>query len=219
MQRTPPAIALLVSLLIGPMARGATIDLTITDAALAPGGTATVDVLISSPDGAVLDVFGLEVRVEAVGGQRLEFASPPADGQLADPGYLFFGDSTAALSPPAGVVVSTLAPGDTYLGGDGTDSGLGVEVPGTPTLLARLVLEASRDAPPGPGSAFTVSIVPGSASTFFLDPTFEPIPLAGLSSGTVTVVGFIPEPSTLVLTSGGVALLGLVRRARGRPRE
>jgi hypothetical protein len=201
------------------VARGEAV-LTITDATIAPGGTAVVDVLIAGDGVATLDSFGIVVRVQPSAGRRLEFLPPgpgsATDGQLTDPGYLFFGDSVAELFPPAGTVVAEPNPNDTYVGGDGTLSGLGVLIPSTPTLLTRLELTAATsDAPPG-GEVFEVVIDLADPRTFFLDAAFNPVAVRVADAGLVRV-SVVPEPGSLTMAGMGLAAAGLAwsRRARG----
>src|SRR5262249_18742506 len=107
------------------------------------GGTGFVDVYVRGNSGETIDIFGLELRITQLtaSGASLEFIDPPPDPQLLDPNYLFFGDSAAALLPPAGIVTSVTNTNDTYIGGDGTLSGLGAVVPNSDTLLARVEIQ------------------------------------------------------------------------------
>jgi hypothetical protein len=173
--------------------------------------------MISSDAGTdLLDIFSLEFRITTSSGRRLEFVSPPSDPQLLDPAYLLSGDSTAAQFPPAGKI-STLTANDTYNGGDGTVSGLGVLVPSTPALLASLQVTAATSDAPLVGDQFTVSLELGPFTSFYGPGDYEhSLPIDyGSSNGTVSMA--IPEPSTLIVWTGlGVA--GLVMGSRRRKR-
>jgi len=191
----------------------AALQITVGDLALVPGETASLNVMIHSDTGTdLLDMFGLEFRITTGGSTRLEFVNPPTDPQLTDANYILFGDSLAALFPPAGSISSVLAVNDTYIGGDATVSALGVLVPTTDTLLATLEVTAATANPPAPGDTFTISLEP-DLNTFFYDPMFTPINFSS-TSGTVSV---IPEASSLVVWSL-LAICGIITVSR-RPRR
>jgi len=119
----------------------------------------------------------------------------------ADP-YIFFGNSLAELSPPAGNISSTITTNDTHIGGDGTVpvwmGGVGpVFVPTTDTLLARLQVTSATGSPPAVGDTFTMALEPGP-STFFMDPSFQELSYTS-DPGQVHMV---PEPSGLVTMLG-----------------
>ncbi len=167
-----------------------------------------MDVLIRRDTGTdLLDTFGLEFRITSSGGGRFEFVNPPTDPQLTDPEYVLAGDSLFALFPPAGAVITSSELNDTYIGGDATISMIGVSVPTTGELLARLEVSAATSNPPEFGESFTVNIEP-TLNTFFYDPNFyldpESTPI-DFSSTSGTVRMAIPEPSSLIIW----ALMGL----------
>jgi hypothetical protein len=184
---------------------------SVADITLAPGGNGFVDVRIRSTANDTLDTFGVEFRITTFFGiNRLEFVGPPSDTQLGDLDYIFAGDSAAAMiGPPAGLISTMFMPNDTYVGGDGTFSGLGVTVPATDRLLVRLELTAATALAPKAGDIFTISLV-SSPNTFFRDSGFSEIDFVS-SPGTVTIAGaaaIVPEPSSLTLLAmGGFSFL------------
>ena len=140
--------------------------------------------------------------------------APQPDPQLADPAYVFFGDSldtNAGL--PFGQVSTTVVPRDTFIGGDSTDSGNEVVVT-TSRLLASLRVTSATSLPPLPGDTFTLRLIAGS-NTFFAD-NIGTIPFAS-RSGTITI-GAIPEPGSLALLALGMLSIAcaLLRRDRDR---
>jgi hypothetical protein len=219
MNRFVPVFAGIVLIGLAPSAK-ADFIVSASDIVLAPGSTGFMDVTIrSTPGTSKLDTFGIEFRIETVlGSHRLEFVNPPSDTQLFDAAYIFAGDSAAAsVGPPSGIISTFSAPQDTYLGGDGTLSGTGVDVSSTARLLVRLELSAITSSGPVAGDVFSLSLV-SSANTFFRDPVFNDIDFLSVP-GTVTIGGapsaVVPEPSSILLfTIGGCAvLLGRFRLA------
>jgi hypothetical protein len=207
----------ILSLALCSLASSAKADLIVDVGSLnlPVGQSGIVDVTIRSTGNDLLDTFGGEFQISTLGGTQLEFVSPPTDTQLSDPGYLFAGDSAAALiGPPAGIVQSNGSNNNTYLGGDGTLSGNGVAVPGVATLLLHLLVTASTASPPQAGDVFTISLIPGP-STFFVDPSFSSIPVIS-NPGTVTITAStVPEPTSLLVWAfGGLVTAGAMRRRR-----
>ena len=107
---------------------------------LGVGGSGDVEFYVrSTPGSDVLDSFHFTIQItNNATGTRLAFVSPLADTHLSDPSYLFFGDSIVTTSSPSGLLSQTAYANDTYSGGDGTLSGLGVVVPTSDALLLRL---------------------------------------------------------------------------------
>lgn len=201
--------ALLFVLAAAPLADAALI-VTVGSTNLAPNGTGSVDVFVRSTGGDTLDLASLTFRITPVsyppGSSLVSFANPQSDSHLTSLGYLFAGDSAAAFfGPPASSVFTTTLADDTYVGGDGTLSGLGVPVPTTDTLLARLDLVAG----PGGASSFLITLDPSSS---FNSPDFSPIAFSA-TPGVVST----PEP-VAVLVFGGLLTAGgwVVRRRATR---
>ena len=229
--RTNWPLALLLSvssLLLHPERATAELIITVGNANISQGGTGFVDVFIRStaPNTDRLDMFGAELRIAALGGgsEQLAFVSPPTDMHLADSGYLFAGDSVNQfIGPPAGLVTTTLSLNDTYLGGDGTLSGVGVFVPTIDTLLLRLGLTTLTGNAPTAGDQFAISLV-SSGSTFFSDPDLDDLEIGESStlSGGITINPAdpspteVPEPSSLTLVGmlTAVGWLAHLRRQR-----
>jgi hypothetical protein len=202
--------------LVLPNAAMAALRVSVQSIELRSDDAAFLDVFVSSDSGDLLDIFGLELQIVPVIGSGLEFTAPPLDRQvdILDPAYslyLFTGDSAAAsLGPPAGLVSMTIAANDTYIGGDGTLSGLGISVPTTDTLLARIQVVAPASA--ALGDLFIIRVNSGS-STFFVDRDGNDIAFAALE-GTVSIV---PEPASLCTLGGLLSLIasgGVFRRRK-----
>ena len=180
---------------------------------ITPGGTGSVDVTIESGAalGDLLSLFSFEFRITTGGPTQLDFSNPQADSQIVDIDYIFTGDSLAAAFPPVGVVSGTIAPNDTFIGGDATFSGSDVSVMETPRLLVRLDFTAATVLPPVPGDSFAVELIASQGTAFqdseFLDVAYE------ATTGTVTIV---PEPSGAVLVLCGLACVVILQTIRGR---
>jgi hypothetical protein len=218
-------LLLVGSLLLRPERAAAELIVTVGNANVSQGGTGFVDVFIRSTAANTdrLDLFSAELQIASLGGggEQLAFISPTTDAHLADPDYLFAGDSVnQAIGPPAGLATTTLTPNDTYLGGDGTLSGSGLFVPTVDTLLFRLGLTTLTGNAPMTGDAFAISLVLG-VNTFFSNPDFDEFDLGESStlSGSITIdpaapdATEVPEPSGLVL-AGMLAGLGWLAHLR-----
>lgn len=210
--------ALLILLIAGSSgAARADLIVTIGDADVAVGGPAFVDVFVRSDAilGDFLSGFGFEFRIETAGASRLEFVNPQPDPQLADARYVLFGDSLDANAGlPVGNVLLKVVPGDTFLGGDSTDSGGNVLVT-TSRLLARLQVTAATALPPSLGDTFTIRLVddPAGSNSFFSNNAGS-VPFSSMS-GTVTVRS-VPEPSSLLLALVAAPGLAWWIRRQGR---
>ncbi len=214
-------LVLLALLVAGAIASTADAGLVVSigNLDLLPGQTGQVQVLIRSDADDTLDVFNLEFLITTGGTSRLEFVtlSPPnaTDPHLGMNAYLLHNDSAAEAVPPAGIIDTTTANNDTYIGGDGTVSGSGVSVPSTFALLTILEVTADTSAPPVVGDVFTIQLVVGP-NTVFYTPDWEEISYTS-TSGTVRVV---PEPGIATAVLSGVMTLpfafgGRLRRRRG----
>jgi hypothetical protein len=202
-----------------PLPAFAALTVTVEGAAVGAGGTAYVNVFVRSKaaNTDLLDAFTLAVQITPLdGGPDLEFTDPPLDPQLSDPDYIFppLDSAAADAGPPAGFISSSsaLTPNDIYQGGDGTISGLGYFVPTTDTLLATIQVAASPTATLG--HRFQISVIAGATAFFgpVPDDPNEPIPEIQIEALVTGIVQVVPEPSTLIITSG-LLLLGLARTA------
>jgi hypothetical protein len=207
---------------------------TIGNASVPQGGTATVDLTISSTSTDLLNNYQFQVQITPNPGtlSQLQFVDPqpqdilphPPTVYLNDPQYVFFGHSADFTND---VIVGTVSnAGTVYTGSDlytNPDNGAAV-VGTTPLLLARLVVQTPFVS--NVGDSFTISLVPptGGApdlnTVFFMDEAnTQPIPYTSIP-GTVTIIPgiqVIPEPGTLGLGLGGAAILGVAGlRARRR---
>jgi hypothetical protein len=193
---------------------------------IAPGGSGFVNVYISSttPGGQLLGQTSFELALSPTGPTGLQFqdSPPPAsDPTYTNGNYVFFGQSTNEFfNIPLGTGRPAMNP--PYFGFAGGDMALfiPVQVESTPKLLGMVPITAASALP---GSTFTISLVPASASgasgeTGFYDAaiidggTAQPF-TSGIGTITVTAT---PEPSALILVGTGVGLSWLVGRRRGR---
>ena len=212
--RPAKLLALVVSVVVlgvCPSMSSASLVIEVADAAVAPGGTATVDVTISStlPGGEPLSNFGFEFLISTAGPTQLDFVDPQSDSQLTQANYVLFGNSLAEAIPPVGTVGITIVPNDTFVGGDGTADFSDVTVPASGLLLARLNLTTLTLLPPQLGDTFSIALLTG-VNTFFGDSEENPIGFSSLA-GTVTVV---PEPLTFGLLISGLPWLAVRLRRR-----
>lgn len=211
-------VVVLATLLATDMAHAGLL-VSIGSTTIAPGATGSIDVTIESDAdlGDLLSLVGFEFRISTGGPTQLDFSSPQADLQLADASYVFFGDSLAGAFPPVGAVSGTIAPNDTFSGGDATFSGSDVSVGATTRILVRLDFTTKTVLPPVPGDSFSVELIRGP-STSFQDSEFRDV-VYQATAGTVTIG--VPEPSGTVLVLCGLACLMLHRASTGRrrPRE
>jgi hypothetical protein len=115
-----------------PSSSRAALVVTVGDLQLLPGGSGSVDVIVSG-DYDPVRIAGYEFRIRTTGQTRLGFLDPQPTDWLADPDYLFQGDSyDAAMSAPIVGHVSQMAlPGDTFTGSDMTASAGNVLVMGS----------------------------------------------------------------------------------------
>ena len=177
---------------------------------ISAGGFGFVDVFVSSnatpltPDS--LDLFSarfLITRIGAAVAGGLQFVSPQNDSHLGTSSYVFNLDSLGeTFGGPLGSVSTVTDPNDEYIGGDGTLSGLGVDLDNTTasSRLFRLDLDATLAAP---GDMYSISLI-NDLSTSFLDPGFAPLGISSSSFDSFTVAA-VPEPSAaLFLVVGAV---------------
>jgi hypothetical protein len=221
MRRNVPVwLTTLATALVPAAVSRADFVVTVGSATVAQGGTGTVDVLIRStnPAGDPLSSFGFDFQILSAGAAHLDFQNPQHDAQLAQAGYVFAGNSGDAVDKVAVGAVHSVAGGvnNQFVGGDETDSGGNVSVQGN-VLLVRLDLTALTSSAPLAGDRFTVALV-ADAFTGFRDANNAPIPFTS-TLGVVTIGAAVPEPSALVTTLiGGALILGLVARRRRRVR-
>lgn len=215
--------ALAALLAIACSAHAAT--LSVGSLMLAPDGSGHVDVRITS-SGESINLAGYEFQITPDIGtsSQLRFIEE-GEGFLSAADYVFVGNSGAAsdgLASSVGLVSTTVLPGDTFTGGDGTIDFADVVI--GDNLLVRLNVE--HDAGPADpattlGHAFSIALVPpsgdstaftnGGSNTGLVDANFSPV---GYESSTGSVSIVVPEPGSLtfVLLSG----LCILRRARTR---
>jgi len=173
----------------------------------AGGGTASIDVFVSSSTGTDnLDLFGAEfllapVGLSPVGG--LQFGTQ-LEGQLSDGTYVHAGNSAGS---PIGNVSGTN--NETYIGGDSTADFAGTFLPLDPLnhLLFRLDLATTTALA---GDQYQLTLV-NDGNTFFLDENFSDLSIDGSSFsnfGTINITAAtaaVPEPGSMVLCLSGLA--------------
>jgi hypothetical protein len=184
------------------------------------GGFGTVDVFISSnadialPDN--LDSFSWHFLISPIGSSTpggLRFVDPQADAQLAASNYVFDGDSLGQdFGGPLGTVSTFLNTNDTFIGGDATLTGTGVDLNNVlgQFLLARLNLDASLA---NVGDQYSLALI-NDPFTDFLNSSFDPVSLDASSFNAFTVTA-VPEPTSLLLVSAsGAIAFGIQYRKR-----
>jgi hypothetical protein len=219
--RASAVLALLLLLTgAGPTSR-ASFVITIGDQTIPQGGAGFVDVLIRSdnPSGDLLTGFGFEFVITPVGPRTLQFVDPQPDPQLADPAYVFFGNSANLIGGTQVGVVSASGGGvnNRFVGGDDTEDASDVLVTGD-RLLVRLALTAALGVAPIAGDIFTITLEPTLFTSF--DSNDGPIDYSS-TPGRVTITGpaaVVPEPSTFALALLASALAGAARCGRLRRR-
>ncbi len=212
MNRSIQAFAFAI-ILLGLTATRARADLAISlsNVSLAPGGTGTMDINVTSTSGDTLSAFGLELQITSPGIPTafLQF-SPLAD--QPDPysnsnppyPYVFSGASFKSdyVLPFWFQVTSPFVLPPDISGGDASDSNQGyVSIPsGSSAYLATVQF---FDPGGTPGDQFQISLVSG-VNTYFDDLNGNPLNYTS-TGGTVTITSVVPEPSSLTV----VALSGL----------
>ncbi|MBP3954791.1 hypothetical protein J8F10_05785 [Gemmata sp. G18] len=213
-------IAALLVCLFSASQTHAAFTVSISSGTAATGSATQLEVTVTSdtPGGELLDLFGLELRINRVSGMgALRFADPQSSAELSRSDYVFGSDhANPAPPPPLGNVLITTntSTNDTYIGGDGTLSGTGATVGPVPRLLAVLDLDTSYAVA---GDKYQISVI-GSAFTFFFDPALNSVD-SSAGTGTLDIgstgVTPTPAPPGLVLALTGAICLsapGLFRR-------
>jgi hypothetical protein len=145
--------------------------ISIGSTSVAPGGTATVDVLMTANTAESINFYGFQLQItnNGIDNTQLAFSSTQDFSYISNaalnPSYVFLNDSTAAQPPPSaiGAPFTTVYPNDSFRGTDSAFSGIPVNIAARQTyLLAILSNTAATPAPPSAGDSFTISLVPGS---------------------------------------------------------
>jgi hypothetical protein len=188
---------------------------------IAPGGTGTMNFLITSNSGDTLSQFTFELLITPNVGttSQLQFTNSQSDPYTSSM-YVFHGESLGAdvSTPFWSLPLTTNYAGDSILGGD-VDDGTGptpgfVTIPsaagGAHSYLGTVQFQAPSTAVLG--DTFQISLLTG-ANTSFLDQNGNPLSLQSTSLGTVHIAAPVPEPSALMLMTSA---LGLVLGSRLR---
>ena len=187
-----------------------------------PGGTLTLDVLISgTPTTEMLQDFTIILDAapdSAAAGTRLEFIDPQSEAYLTNSDYVFFGNSDAALFPPATIVSSVNDTNDNFEAEDITANTLD-ELVGIDELLVQIDLQHVLDGVPAVltgGDTFTIT-VDDTNSVFFTEAGFDVAFTNNQATVTVAATA-IPEPGTIAagLIAAAVFLPSVLRRRRRR---
>lgn len=223
MRRRHPIIVLAMPLffLMGVVApTRAGFIITIGDQELVQGDSELVDVMIRSdnPAGDPLTGFGFEFVITPTGPRTLQFVEPQSDSHLAQPSYVFSGNSADLIAgDPVGVVSSSGGgTNNRFVGGDDTNDASDVTVTGD-QLLARLNLTSTRGLAPIVGDVFTITLERSAFTTF--DSNAGPIDFTSVP-GQVTIIGPVnpvPEPSPFFLAILGGVLVMKFSRWTGHP--
>lgn len=220
------ALALVLCLSLNPLRADFVISFD-ANTNIAPGSSGFVNVYIRSTTsgGQLLGQTSFELALSPTGPTGLQFQdSPPAesDPTYQNINYVFVGQSTNDFFDiPFGTVRPQMSP-PPYFGFAGGDVALfnPVLVDSTPQLIGMVPITAASALP---GSTFTISLVPASASgasgeTGFYDASvFDGGTAQPFTSGTgIITVTATPEPSAMILVGTGVGLSWLIGRRRGR---
>ncbi|HWB13785.1 MAG TPA: PEP-CTERM sorting domain-containing protein [Pirellulales bacterium] len=196
------------------------IEVTIGHSLVAPGGAVDyLPVYIHTDTGTVnLAATSFEFQITTNGSVAVQFVNssdPSMDPTFGSSNYVFSGVSgDQAFNVPLGTATSAT----TFSGADEANNSPDFFVPltTTPELLGLLPITTLTNTAPPLGDAFTVSLVPYSASnpiTFFVDDNGSSLPINSASFAP-SQVNVVPEPSTLALAMIGVTTLTLGSRWR-----
>ena len=210
------SIVLVTLLCVGlPQSTQAAIIVSLDNAALNAGDSATIDVLVTGASGNVdlLDFFVATFRITALGGALeggVTFDDPPVNPFDQESGYVFYNNSMGLLR----TVTPFLNPSDSLTVIDGTSNFLGVDVNSGDFLLAKL--EFSVNSGLVGISQYQIALI-GDESQFQNEVTVD-IALSS-SGGLLTVTGSpaaVPEPASSAV-AGAMVLVGwCVRKRRHR---
>ena len=178
----------------------ASLVITLGDATVASGGTATIGIGITSNSADTLSGFNFELLITPVG-------SPPPTGLLSfadsqpntvgNPNYVFFGQSGIGSNvfPPS----TTNYADDTITGGDFAGAAAVVIPPGAGGPFSFLADVQFQPVFGMNGDTFQVSLVIDPNQTFFDDANGNAL---GFSSNVGQVmIATVPEPSSLTLAA------------------
>ncbi len=212
MNRSIQAFAFAI-ILLGLSATRARADLNIAldNVTVAPGGTGTMDIYVSSGSSDTLSLFSLQLQIRQVAptSSFLTFTGG-VDPPYSNSNYVFSNQSFNSdfglpfWAPP----FTTVYTNDSISGGDSADPTVG---PGYVTITGTLLLATVQFQALGtnPGDQFQISLVPptydpSNVSTQFDDQNGALLNYTS-TGGMVTITSVVPEPSTLTI----VALSGL----------
>jgi len=195
--------------LLGLTAARARADLAISldNVTVAPGGTGTMDIFVTSNNNDPLSLFSLTLQITQMPGTTSFLTFTGGVDPYNNPNYVFSGESFNVNNgiPFWGLPFPTIYTNDSISGGDAANPlGAFVTIPSTAggpnSLLATVQFQALGT---NPGDQFLISVV--SATTEFDDQNGNPLTINSITGGTVTITSVVPEPSSLTV----VALSGL----------
>ncbi len=204
MNRSIQAFAFILLGLTATRAR-ADLNIALDNVTVAPGGTGTMDITVTSNSSDTLSAFNLELLIAPSNGATslLQFTSNQPDF-TGNPNYVFVGESALGPAFWSTPPTTTNYLYDTISGGDSANGVPSyVTITGT-SLLATVQFQAAPGATLG--DQFQISLVKDPNFTYFDDQNGTALNYSvGSTGGTVTITSVVPEPSSLTV----VALSGL----------
>lgn len=192
------------------------------DVALAPGGTGTMDITVTSDTGDTLSAFFLQLLITPSAGSSQSLSFTSSQPTVYDqPNYVFAGSSFNQDNglpfwyPPT---ITTYL-NDTISGGDTSDSAAGyVTIPATAGSGNSFMAAVQFYLQPGTSLSDSFQVSLTSASVLY-DQDGNAL-MDVTSTGGLVTISSVPEPSTLVLGAfSGLSGLVVYRRKRGRSRK
>jgi hypothetical protein len=190
--------------------------ISLSNVNLAPGGTGTMDIYVTSTTAYTLSDFSLGLQIRPVGNPTslLQFSMTQPTPTFGSASYVFAGQSFDQDFgiPYWGLPTTTSYPKDTITGGDSADSTVGAGFVSIGASLSTFIGAVQFTAPMGAtaGDQFQISLI-NSGLTEFDDENGNPLSITFPSTGGVVTItpSVVPEPSSLVITLTGLGgLLG-----------
>jgi hypothetical protein len=195
--------------------------ITLSDATVAPGGTGTMDITVTSNHGNTLSAFGLELQITPVGSpsELLQFSMDQTD-PYGNSNYVFSGASFNQDNGPISFWSSpfqTVYMSDTIVGSDSSDSTnmtpLGISyvtLSSTPSYLATVQFQAPTGSVPG--DQFQITLVNDPGETYFMNRSGYGLRYqARDDGGLITIESAIATPEPPTLPAAALAtLIGLL---------
>jgi hypothetical protein len=214
--RTILGAAIVVVGLVLPARAGLIVTVSIGNTTMLPGGTGTMDVMMTGVD--KLQNFNLDFTITSSWPGLVTFTPPAGPEPFTDSAnYVFKGDSAVweFSSFFFGVPTAT-----TINGADATSIGDNVVIdPDSSKLVATLYLTASPTAMAGQWAAIALDPANPPAFTYFDGDTNQVTYDYSSTGGVVTIGAAVPEPSSIGLFLGILGVGSVVTRYRARRRR